>query len=216
MTEAGVVRAFLAVPADPDWVKSARELVSGLRSELPSASWTRPESWHMTLLFLGEIPRPEVERFATEIAPHAEAMTGGDLEGSAAVIFPPRGAARVLAVGFADSPVALELGRLAAAASALALSVQSPKLVLRSEALLRRGASKTQKRFHPHITFARLRHPWPRQAVERYRAVVENWRPPAFRTSSCVLFQSRLDPAGAVHTPLETWNFMKSRVESNA
>jgi RNA 2',3'-cyclic 3'-phosphodiesterase len=203
LTEAGVVRAFLAVPADPTWVESARELVSSLRSELPGASWTRPESWHMTLLFLGEIPRPEVERFATKIAPHAEAMTGGDLEGSAAVIFPPRGAARVLAVGFADSPVALELGRLAAAASALAPSVQSPKL-------------KTQKRFHPHITFARLRHSWPHQAVERYRAVVDGWRPPAFRARSCVLFQSRLDPAGAVHTPLGTWNFMKSRVESNA
>ena len=203
MTEASTLRAFLAVPADPAWVESAEELVRRLRSELPDASWTRPESWHLTLCFLGEAFRSQVERFAAQIAPHARATSGGDLASAGAVVFPPHGAARVLAAGFADSAASAALSRLAQAAASLAPSMQDPR-------------SKVQSRFRAHITFARLRRPWPRQAVEHYRAAVDAWQPLAFRARSCVLFQSRLDPAGAIHTPLESWNFTVSPVEARA
>jgi 2'-5' RNA ligase len=205
LTETDALRAFLAVPADVAWVESAKELVRRLRPELPAASWTRPESWHLTLHFLGEIPRSEVEHFAAQIAPHAEATPGGDLETSGALIFPPRGPARVLAAGFAKSPLSEELAKLAREAQTI--SRRSP---------IHNSQITVHKSFHPHITFARLRRSWPAQAVERYREVADAWHPPAFRARSCVLFQSRLDPAGAVHTPLTNWNFKGSPVESNA
>ena len=67
------VRAFLAVPPDPGWAESVRELVSRLRPSLPSASWTRPASWHLTLKFLGEVPR---ERLDALIAAFALACLG--------------------------------------------------------------------------------------------------------------------------------------------
>ena len=44
-----------------------------------------------------------------------------------------------------------------------------------------------------------------RQAVERYRSAMEQWQAPTWRARSCVLYRSRLDPAGAVHTPIQTW-----------
>jgi 2'-5' RNA ligase len=203
LTEAGTLRAFLAVPADAAWVQSAKGLLTRLRSELPEASWTRPESWHLTLHFLGEISRVEANRFAESMARCARETPEGDLEAGGAVVFPPRGPARVLAAGFAASPAREALSRLAESAARVSPTIQNPK-------------SKVQNRFAPHITFARLRRPWPREAVAHYESALEAWRPPAFRARSCVLFQSRLDSAGAVHTPLERWSFAGSPVESRA
>ena len=200
MNESSLVRAFFAVPSDPAWVESAGDLLRRLRPELPNASWTRPESWHLTLHFLGEVPRAEADRFADAIAPQARATPDVDLEPAGAVIFPSPGRARVLAAGFAESPTSAALSNLADNAAALAATIQNPK-------------SKIRNRFSPHITFARLRRPWPREAVERYLAALDAWRPPAFRARSAVLFQSRLDPAGAVHTALASFRFAGSAVE---
>jgi 2'-5' RNA ligase len=203
LNESSLVRAFFAVPSDPAWVDSAQDLLRRLRPELPNASWTRPESWHLTLHFLGEVPRAEADRFAEAIAPRARSTPDVDLEPSGAVIFPASGRARVLAAGFADSTASTALSRLAVSAAALAPSIRSPE-------------SETRNRFHPHITFARLRRPWPREAVERYRMAIDAWRPPPFRARCAVLFQSRLDPAGAVHTALATCRFAGSAVELRA
>ena len=170
MSESGTLRLFLAVPADPAWVGSARELVSGLRRATPDASWTRPESWHITLHFLGETSRTLADRFAAEIAPIVEGAAGGELQTSGAMVFPSRGPARVLAVGFAESAATASLGLIATEAARLSAQIQDPK-------------PATQNRFHPHVTLARLRRPWPRQAVERFRAEVSEWRPPSVARS---------------------------------
>jgi 2'-5' RNA ligase len=200
LTEAGTVRAFLAVPAPTAWVESARDLVARLRGELPDASWTRPESWHITLHFLGEIPRAQADRFATEIAPKVEAETGGDLETSGALVLQPRGPARVLAVGFAESAATAVFARLAAEAARLSVQIENP-------------GSKIQNRFRPHVTFARLRRPWPREAVLRFQDELSRWRPPVWRVESCILFQSRLGAGGATHTPLHSFRLAPTPVE---
>jgi len=186
-----MIRAFFAVPADPCWVESARDLLRALRAELPEASWTRPESWHLTLHFLGEISASEGDRFSRDIARLAGQAPEGELRASGAVVFPKRGPARVLGVGFDPSPFTESLGRLAGAAARLAPATRDSKSEARS--------------FHPHVTFARIRRSWPPQAVERYRSAMEQWQAPTWRARSCVLYRSRLDPAGAVHTPIQTW-----------
>jgi 2'-5' RNA ligase len=160
-----------------------------LRLELPEASWTRPESWHLTLHFLGEISEEEAARFAGDFGPLAAGTPGGDLVASGAVVFPSRGPARVIGVGFETTAFTAALESLGAAARRLAPGT-SPK---------------ESRRFLPHVTFARLRLPWPRGAVESFCRAAGEWRPPVWRARSCVLFRSRLDPAGAVHTPMATW-----------
>jgi len=175
-------------------VERARALVRRLRSELPEASWTKPESWHVTIHFLGEISEAESRRFATLIRRPAEAVLEGDLVAAGAVVFPPRGAARVLGADFEPTAFTESLGQLAAAAVRLSADIHNPK-------------PATQNHFHPHVTFARIRRPWSPAAAERYCQAVGEWRAPAWRARSCVLYRSRLDPGGAVHTPMETWSF---------
>jgi 2'-5' RNA ligase len=184
------VRAFLAVPADPAWVDSAREMVGRLEPALPRASWTRPQAWHLTLKFLGEIDENAAARFSAAIgdaagdAPESEVASGG------AIVLPRRGRPRVLGVGFAPGPGLSSLARLAAKAE---------------EAAVRIGVAPDGRPFHPHVTLARLRDPWPAGAVGAFRSEADRWVFPVWHVRSCVLYRSRLDPSGAVNTPLREW-----------
>ena len=187
------MRAFVAVPSEAMWVESARSLVDRLRGSLPKAAWTRPEAWHLTLRFLGDgISSDFVSRFASEMEPVAMETVPGEILAGPPAVFPERGRPRVLGVGFAPSP-GLE------AVSGLARRIE--------ETAVRLGSPAEERPFHPHVTFARIREGWPREAVEEYRREVGAWTFPPWQARSAVLFESRLGPEGAVHTPLQEWTF---------
>ena len=183
------MRAFLAVPPDPAWTARAGECLARLRPSLPSASWTRPETWHLTLRFFANIAREAAEKCAEETFRAAELSLGGELVTGGSLVFPERGRARVLGVGLAHSPVPAALEAAAAAAEAAAR---------------RAGAPPEDRRYHPHVTFARIRTPWPPAAVERFRKDVDAWELPPFRLAALVLYESRLGSGGATHTALRT------------
>jgi len=186
------MRAFLAVPSDAMWVESARGLVARLREGFPRASWTKPDSWHLTLKFLGDIDDDAATRFAEGIGAAALETVTGEIHAGPAAIFPERGRPRMLGVGFSPSPGRESVEQVARHAEATAGRI---------------GVSGEGRLFHPHVTFARIREPWPAEAVERYRHEVESWPFPTWLARSCVLFDSRLDPEGAVHTPVREWTF---------
>ena len=188
------MRVFLAVPSEAMWVESARGLVERLRGTLPPAAWTRPESWHLTLRFLGDGVSPEfVSRFAEEMESVAQETVPGEIFAGPPTVFPERGRPRVLGVGFGPSP-----------------GLESVSTVARrgEEAAVRLGSPAEERPFHAHVTFARIRESWPAQAVEEYRREAGGWTFPPWLARSCVLFESRLGPDGAVHTPLHEWTFL--------
>jgi 2'-5' RNA ligase len=204
MSKTDRVRAFLAVPSPRAWVASAQDLVARLRGALPNASWTKPSSWHLTLLFLGEISSEQVRRFADGIGPVARASPGGELTTSGAVVFPPRAPARVLAVGFASSAVTEALEHLAREAHSVASrSIPGSQFA-------------SHKSFHPHVTLARVRRPWPRESVEAFRQEVGAWKFPLWPVRDCVLYESRLERDGAVHTPLVEWPLIENSERARA
>ncbi len=187
------MRAFLAVPSEAMWVESARRLVEKLGGSLPRAVWTRPESWHLTLRFLGDSVSPEFVSGLAEVMEAASLETvPGEILAGPPVVFPERGRPRVLGVGFLPSP-GLE------SVSALARRAE--------EAAVKLGSPAEDRPFHAHVTFARIRESWPPEAVEEYRREVTAWTFPPWLARSCVLFESRLGPEGAVHTPLYEWTF---------
>lgn len=186
------LRAFLAIPRDPMWVESARNLVETLRPALPEAAWTRPSAWHLTVKFLGNASPRALDAFAEAVAPEAAKVVPGELRAREAVVFPKRGPARVLAIGFSESEAIAGLDRLFAAADKEAR---------------RLGLEKEDRPFHPHVTLARIKSRWPPDAVERFRQEVAAWSFPPWHGRACVLYTSRLEPAGAVHTPVAEWSF---------
>jgi 2'-5' RNA ligase len=187
------VRAFVAIPSEAMWVESARGLVERLRGSLPRAVWTRPESWHLTSRFLGDgVSEEFVSRFAADVGTVAMETVPGEIFAGPPAVFPERGRARVLGVGFAPSPGLESISNLARRVE---------------EAVVRLGAPAEDRPFHAHVTFARIRETWPEEAVEEYRREVAAWTFPPWHARSCVLFESRLGPDGAVHTPLREWTF---------
>ena len=123
------MRAFLAIPSEAMWVESARGLVDRLREMLPKAVWTRPDSWHLTLRFLGDSVSAElVSGLATVMeAASLETVPGEILAGPPAV-FPEHGRARVLGVGFAPSPGLDSVSSLARRAEEAASGFGSPRV----------------------------------------------------------------------------------------
>ncbi len=192
------MRAFLAVPADAAWVESAREFTARMRPLLPGAAWTQPGNWHVTVRFLGEITEEAAGRFSDRIALAASELVQTELPPTGPVVFPPRGRPRVLGIGFGAGESLAEVARAA------------------EEAARAIGCDPEGRPFHPHVTLARLRDPWPPAAVEKYCESARAWAFPVSRVRSVVLYRSRLDAAGAVHTPLRSWTAAGGGVEAPA
>ena len=186
------VRAFLAVPADAGWSAAAAEVVESLRASSPRASWTRPASWHLTVKFLGNAGADALAAFGRAIGASASGLAAGTLSTGGPVVFPPSGPPRVLGIGFEDSPAQDSLRSLAAAAEREARTL---------------GLEREERPWRPHVTLARVKDRWPREAVARFRDAVSASvsRFPQWPVRSCVLYASRLGPAGAVQTPLAEW-----------
>ena len=119
-----------------------------------------------------------------------------------ATVFPPRGRPRILGLGFAPSADLQALEALAAAVEA---------------AVRRSGAPPEDRPFHPHVTLARLREPWPAAAIDAFRKEAGAWAAPAL-DGAFHAFCTRVgsSPAGAVHTPVHTFAFAGARQEVGA
>jgi 2'-5' RNA ligase len=180
------MRIFLAVEL-PD------EIRRGLMAEqvrlgklLRGVRWARPETLHLTLLFLGEI--------SGETVPELEARGGAACSevprGSARVAghgcYPTRGRARVLWAGVRDDAAAT-LGGLHGALTGVARDL---------------GLAVEERPFSPHLTLGRAREPLARRRVEEAFAVGGGLDLGELPVTECVLFRSHLGPGGARHEPL--------------
>jgi 2'-5' RNA ligase len=72
---AGPVRAFIAIALNPDLLAALKNVQHQLQARLPSVPvrWAHPEQLHLTLKFLGHVPR---ERLADSAAALNRASTG--------------------------------------------------------------------------------------------------------------------------------------------
>jgi 2'-5' RNA ligase len=184
------VRVFIAIELDA----AVREALDGLQSRLKRAPqsrlgrWVAPESIHLTLKFLGEVPASRVpelqqalERACAGVPPFELAVTGLGC-------FPDPKRPRVVWVGVEELTGALvRLQR--------AVEAELGRLGFRPEG---RG-------FTPHLTLARVRD----QANSRERAELGAWIGQqavgwlaAMRVGQVCLMRSVLRPEGAVYIRL--------------
>ena len=171
------MRLFIAIELPGD----VKRLLAGLRVDIPGARWLPTEQVHLTLAFLGEVDEANLERLAGELArirlPDFRLCLCGP------GCFPDRRRPRVLWVGLEPQP---RLKQLAAAVQ---------------EAVLACGIPREERPFSPHITLARLRLP-PSRGCDAFLDQQPEQKLPPFPVREFTLFQSRLTPQGALHTPL--------------
>ena len=178
-------RCFVAVelpdPARAAVIRYLREL----RPTVSGVAWTRPESLHLTLAFLGDVPVPVIPDLRLRLA--------------TALARSERFAARVVGVGAFPSlvrPQVLWVGVEAPAVGGLAAAVRG--------ACIAAGLPHDDRRFRPHVTIGRVR----TRRVGSDLALLARDGERDFGTAEIervVLYRSQLGAGGARHSPLATF-----------
>lgn len=178
------MRQFLAIELSGALRGELRSLQEELQSVTTGWRWIKPESIHLTLRFLGEVPQRIDDRCRRSWREVAAAASRFRLRLDTIGSFPTRGRPRVLWVGIDE--VGSD-GRLTTMAAAF------------EQAARENGFEPESRPFRPHLTLARCRrseHPTlPKRHVFVSRSVLDVHR--------AVLFRSDLLPAGARYSIVE-------------
>lgn len=135
------VRAFIAVNLSQQIRSNAAKLIRNMQSRLDSdAKWVEPQSMHVTLKFLGDIPINDLHRLVLAIEKGIEGIPAFDLEFVGCGAFPNIAMPKTIWIGCDYG--AEELIRLAAGIE---------------EALFELGYPKEKRRFSPHLTIGRMK-----------------------------------------------------------
>lgn len=180
----GSVRSFLALEI-PDGVRSrlASDL-EVLREELPRSRWTRSQGWHLTLKFLGEVERQVVADLIAELDPrirNAGPVTVGLVKTG---FFPT-----------AMRPRVAWIGGSAVGAENVVEAVEDAAAAV--------GFPRERRPWSAHVTLARMKSQWSKDAVARFLAWGDRLDLEEFICREVLFLKSDLQPGGAVYTALE-------------
>lgn len=175
---------FIGIGLPRAYQDRVRGVTGGLGAGLGSkVSWTKPGNWHLTLKFLGDTD----EERASDISDALSDVTlsAFTMQAGGAGVFPRIQHPKVIWLGLRQG---------ADECTALASAI--------NDALDGIGITREKKQFRPHLTLGRVR----KHARDNWQALLdaaghEKW--PAFTVDRFTLWQSDLQPTGAVHTVVQ-------------
>jgi 2'-5' RNA ligase len=175
------MRVFFGIGLPPQIRKQIKGFVDSLKPRLPRMKWVEEENLHITLRFLGEVDEARISSISSAANQAASAFRKFDVVLGELGAFPNPRKARVFWWGLAKG---------AEDSSALFKALE--------DNLVNQGFDKEKRRYHPHITLARLRYPAP--------LPLEGLSSPSglsFTASSFTFYQSTLTPQGPIYKILE-------------
>jgi RNA 2',3'-cyclic 3'-phosphodiesterase len=181
------MRLFIATSFPEPELRAISDRLAKVKSRLPSASWVRPETQHLTFAFLGEQPESLLQKLAPLVESRLASLPRfeGRLHGGG--FFPNRRHARVGWVGVEpEEPF-----------RAVADTVRS--------AVKEAGVALDRADFRPHLTLFRIRDRWPPTCTEVFIGALQDYESEPFPVDGVTLFASELNPKGAIHPPLRTF-----------
>lgn len=190
-SEQGPIRAFVGVPLPAE----VREVLANVQRTVAKASgravkWVAPETMHLTLEFLGDVPRWVLQDIPAALDDALAGAVGPTLETAAIGAFPNWRHPHVLWVGLEG-----DIRQLRALRDRV------------TGALRAFGFAADPRPFHPHLTIGRVRPKAERALVERLVASAPNVRVARtrFTLERVVLYRSILLPEGPHHLELQSW-----------
>lgn len=190
------MRLFVALELPPDVRQAAGELARELKRSGADVKWVKPETMHLTLKFLGEVPDKEVPAVTGALERALAGREGLELALEGCGAFPSPKRPQVVWLGVAGQVEELK---------DLARAVESE--------LARLGFPPERRSFKAHLTLGRLRRgrrgggggggggggvvPLAREIAARAA-----YAGPAFRADWVALMKSTLTPAGPIYEPL--------------
>ena len=167
-------RLFVAI----DLPTAVRERLALMSCGLAGARWVPPEQLHLTLRFIGEMDKQQQHRVEDALEEVLFAPFTMRLEGIG--FFPPRGRPNVLWVGVAKNPELQQLQK----------RIES--------AVVKGGGERDPRKFHPHITLARLKES-PKNWIGRFLQQNALYTSEDFPVNEFHLYSSILGRNGAKH-----------------
>ncbi len=190
------MRVFIGLDIPEDIRAAIARYMDGLRNFAPDVRWVRPESFHVTLKFIGEQKPEQVERIKRELATLKSAPF--DISFRETGFFPNAKRPRVFWVGIHASDA---LPTLAGAVD---------------EAVSRTGVPVETNPYKPHLTLSRAGsgrpHPkpgdQPDNKLARLAGKLQSLPQPDFGTMTArefYLYESKLSPSGARYSKLQAF-----------
>lgn len=188
------IRSFIAIPL-PESVKShIRTIQDNIRSTGLKMRWVKPENIHLTLKFLGDIPRTDVDAVAGAMDRAAGTISPLSLGAKGIGVFPNIKRPRVLWAGLNGETHEL-------------IRLQQNLEQKLEQSLVPLGFKKENRSFKAHLTIARIKQAKHRIYPKDLVQVIEkngNFESESFTVNEIILYQSVLKPTGAVYTKLKT------------
>ena len=181
------MRLFTAIDLSEQVRQHLARAAESLRAQsaLKDLSWIKPENLHITLKFLGDIPDAAVSNLKSGLA--RLTVPEMSLTPSHFLVLPGQGPARVLAVNIAGDtePLAKVFAQIESAVQPL-------------------GVRRESRAYKPHITLARIRRPSRQLTAKTLAKLVDPSLLPAplFLATAFTLYQSQLNPKGAIYAPV--------------
>jgi 2'-5' RNA ligase len=180
------MRLFIATSFPGEVLRELNSRVALLRPRLPSASWVREETQHLTLAFLGDQPESLVDKIAAPLTAALAAIPCFEAHLGGSGFFPNPRHARVGWVGLQPEAGFTNVARAV------------------REVVTRHGV-QLDGDFKPHLTLMRIRDQWPPASIDLFNRSLRDYQSQPFTVDGVTLYQSQLNPKGAIHTPLRTF-----------
>ncbi len=178
MTESQFVRSFVAIAVNEETRGELVAVQQVLKSARGHVSWVRPENIHLSLVFLGDVPRDDVPVISSALDAAVHDLPGFSFEVTGIGSF-GRGSPRVIWAGARDCS---------------ALTVVHGAV---SDGLRRLGIELENRPYHPHITLGRVRSARGRNALVVALRELPEQEYGMVSVNGIDFMQSTLKPGGA-------------------
>jgi 2'-5' RNA ligase len=181
-----VLRAFIAVEIDPEVIGKISTAITELKSRVSGVRWVAPTNFHLTLKFLGDVEEAQINRIGATLEEQFHPFPRFTINAKGLGVFPDFRRPRILWVGLAGIELASLVSRLESALEPL-------------------GFAPEKRSFTPHLTIGRWRQT--ERASKTLGQALESWKDYQFGVTNIdemILFQSKLNPKGAIYTKLKT------------
>ena len=169
------MRLFTAI----DFPREVIEKISDICHGIPGVRWTLPEQLHLTLRFIGDANRESCLDIIDELS--TIELKAFDITLNGVGQFLNRKKPNILWLGIEMCDELIKLNKAV------------------EKALDRAGLKPERRKFHPHITLARLKSV-SRNHLNNYLEQYSSFTPGVVRINEFLLYSSKLRPDGALHT----------------
>jgi len=186
-----MLRAFIAVEIDEQSKQKVLELVSCLKKSCADVKWLDETQMHLTLKFLGGVPADKINGISEALSGISGAFESFPITLSGIGVFPDLKHPAVLWLGVDKGAESLE--------------TLNDKI---ENALEKIGFQKEKRKFKPHLTLGRVKSSKNMPGLLKLIGNTSFEHKEDIKINELSLFQSALNPKGAIYNKLSTSFFI--------